>query len=111
MRPRGEISQALLQAARQGGPGTMRDLARRACVGFDAARYTVITMAQRGELKVVGTDRIEYAGMPYPKLVRIYEAAPGDDDVAVLDACPGGDGGADTAPFVDLENVFRHWQG
>lgn len=108
MRPRGEISRALLQAAQQ-GPGTMRDLARRAQVGFDAARYTVTIMAQRGELKVVGTDRIEYQGMPYPKLVRIYEAAP--DVVAVLDGSPSEPANGDSAPFVDLENVFRHWQG
>lgn len=49
MRPPGEISIALLTEARE-APGTVRDLAERAQVGYAAARYTASRLVQRGEL-------------------------------------------------------------
>lgn len=48
-RPRGEISEALLAAARH-GPCTVRELAARALVGRDAAAYTACRLVARGEL-------------------------------------------------------------
>jgi len=47
-RPRGEIAQALLNAAAK--PGTVRQLAHRSLVGLAAARWTASRMLVRGEL-------------------------------------------------------------
>lgn len=61
MRPRGEIRLALAQAAAQAtpeNPVTYADLARAACVGYDAARATAYNMAASGELVAVGTRRV-----------------------------------------------------
>lgn len=71
MRPGGEIRQALLCAAQQ-GPGTLRQLAQRAQVGFDAARDTVGNMSRSGVLRKVGVERVEYVN----RLVHVYEAVP-----------------------------------
>jgi len=73
MRPRGEIRRALGQAAweaavdhavRGARAPTFRDLARRACVGFGAARQTVKDMARAGELQRVGQARVEGSRRP-----------------------------------------------
>jgi hypothetical protein len=48
-RPLGEVSMALLSAARQ-GPATVRQLAERGCVGFDAARLTAPRLLRSGAL-------------------------------------------------------------
>ena len=60
MRPRGEVRQALGNAAELIGPrgGSFREYAQQACVGFDAARQTLRDMARAGELAVVGTARV-----------------------------------------------------
>lgn len=63
MRPRGEIRLALGDAAWQvarerAEGGTWRELAQRACVGFDAAKQTVKDMARAGELVITGTARV-----------------------------------------------------
>jgi hypothetical protein len=61
MRPRGEIRQALAQAAtelaRDRDGATWRDLAERACVGYLVARRTVENMARAGELQLVGHEK------------------------------------------------------
>lgn len=60
MRPRGmfgDVSQALLRAARDAGRGTVRDLARRAKVGMPSARYTASRLVSAGELVVVEHGR------------------------------------------------------
>ena len=67
-RPRGEIRQALGQAAAalvqaQGG-ATWRDLAVQACVGYAKAREVVRDMARAGELQAVGEVRVEHARRP-----------------------------------------------
>lgn len=70
MRPRGEIRQALGQAAvalvaEQGGIGaTWRDMAARAQVGYAKARQTVRDMARAGELQAVDSVRVPPARRP-----------------------------------------------
>ena len=51
-RPLGEISLALLSAA-QARPGTVRDLAQRACVGYDTARFKAKDLVRMGALQPV----------------------------------------------------------
>lgn len=63
MRPRGELSQALVKAATQ-GPGAVRTLAARAQVGYSAARYTASRMVDRGELVVLEAGRPALLGVP-----------------------------------------------
>lgn len=58
MRPRGthgEIARAMWHAA--DAPATVRELAQRAQVGYQAARYTASRMVDRGELEVVASGR------------------------------------------------------
>jgi hypothetical protein len=56
-RPAGDLSLALLSAAAQSGPATVRDLAERACVGYAAARYTASRLVSRGELVALHQGR------------------------------------------------------
>lgn len=65
MRPRGEIREALAQAAgvlaqRHGG-GTWRDIAAAACVGFELGRHTIKNMVRAGELQRVRPIRVEWS--------------------------------------------------
>lgn len=53
-RHRGELSQALLTAA-EAGPGTVKELADRACVGRHVSRYTCSRLLSAGHL--VEVDR------------------------------------------------------
>lgn len=62
-RPRGEVSIALLEAARQ-GPGTVVDLAARAQVGRHAARYTASRLVTRGELVALNAGRPAMLALP-----------------------------------------------
>lgn len=68
MRPPGEIHQALLDAARQ-GPGTLRELAQRSQVSWQAARETVPYLSRSGKLRVVGEKHVNYRN----RLVQVYE--------------------------------------
>jgi hypothetical protein len=63
MRPRGELSQALVKAAAS-GPAPVRALAERAQVGYSAARYTASRMVDRGELVVLEAGRPALLGVP-----------------------------------------------
>lgn len=56
-RPAGEVGLAMLSAVAQGGPGTVRDLAERACVGYAAARYTASRLVSRGALVALSAGR------------------------------------------------------
>lgn len=47
MRPMGEISLKMLEALAL-GPAPVRELAQRAQVGFDVARYTATRLVERG---------------------------------------------------------------
>lgn len=97
MRPTGEIHQALLAAAEQ-GPGTMRDLARRAQVGFDAATHTVKYMARCGALKVVDATHVSYCN----RLVNVYELVPDAPALPEQQPTPGWD----DPVFYDLQNIW-----
>lgn len=71
-RPAGDVRMALAVAAAQ-GPGTLRELAQRSQVGFDAARRTIGNMcrATPQQLRVVGERHVCYRN----KLVQVYELA------------------------------------
>lgn len=65
-RPRGsygEVTLALLRAA-EGGPCTVRELAARACVGFDAADRKASVLLQRGDLVALCDQRPRILGLP-----------------------------------------------
>lgn len=63
MRPVGDISMAMCKAA-EIGPGTVRDLACRAQVGYGLARCTATRLVQRGDLMVVGAQRPMVLAVP-----------------------------------------------
>ena len=67
-RPRGEVRQALGNAARElatlGGGAHWRDIAAHAQVGFKLAKTTVRDMARAGELAPVGQVRTPHARRP-----------------------------------------------
>ena len=67
-RPMGEISQALLAAAQQ-GPGTLRELAARSQVGWEAARHTLPNLSRAGALRVVDERHVAYRN----RLVHVYD--------------------------------------
>lgn len=70
-RPRGEVRQALANAAHVVGPdgATWRALAQRACVGFEVARATVENMVAAGELIAVGQAREPGVSRPMNRYV------------------------------------------
>lgn len=63
MRPVGEIARAMRQAAEK-GPGTVRDLAQRAQVGYAVAATTATRLVQRGQLVVVNEQRPMVLSVP-----------------------------------------------
>lgn len=67
-RPASEVSQALIQAARDlardGGGATLAELAGRACVSREAARQHVPKLKSRGHLQQVGERRVDYRNRP-----------------------------------------------
>lgn len=67
-RPRGEIREAIVQAAQQlqaeQGGANWREMAQRACVGYDKARQTVRDMVKVGELQPCGQERVAHARRP-----------------------------------------------
>lgn len=72
-RPMGEIALVLRSAAVQ--PGTVRQLAERAQVGYDSARYTASRLIDRGELVVLD-------GNARPAVLVAADAAPAAAPVA-----------------------------
>lgn len=63
MRPRGEVAEALLQAALQ-GPATVRELCVRARVAYAVGRYTASRLVARGELVERGQGRPAVLALP-----------------------------------------------
>lgn len=59
----GEIGKALVSAADH-GPGTVRQLAERMCVGYDAARYTASRLVSAGALVRVSAQRPALLALP-----------------------------------------------
>lgn len=98
MRPPGEISLAILQAASElarvddtgesRGP-TLRELAHKACVGMDAARATVHNLRERGRLRRVAERRVPYRNRP------VVEYAPAESSEA--------------DETIDVASVFAVW--
>lgn len=92
MRPPGEISLALLGAARElctpDQCPTLHELATHAQVGKDAAEATVKNMTRHGRMRIVRTRKVAYRNKP------VAEYAPADDVPA------------DGAGFVDLGQVI-----
>lgn len=52
----GEVASAMVSAAAV-GPGTVAELAARACVGYDAARYTASRLVSSGALVALSAGR------------------------------------------------------
>lgn len=52
----GELASALLHAAAS-SPGTVADLAERACVGYDAARFKASALVRSGALVPLSDSR------------------------------------------------------
>lgn len=55
-RPMGELASALLHAAAS-SPGTVAELAERACVGYDAARFKASALVRSGALVPLSDSR------------------------------------------------------
>lgn len=81
MRPRGDITAALVCAAAR-GPGAVRELAARAQVGYAVARYTASRMVTRGELVVVNDTRPQQLAVPGLPMAHGCAAADGQGVVA-----------------------------
>jgi DNA-binding transcriptional regulator YhcF (GntR family) len=68
LRPAGEITRALLDAARelrtQDQAPTLAELAAHAQVGYQAANNTVKNLKRRGRLRIVRTRRVGYVNKP-----------------------------------------------
>ncbi len=62
-RPPGDVSRALVSAA-QHGPAPVRELAARAQVGFDAARYKAKYLVRAGLLVPLTDERPRVLGLP-----------------------------------------------
>lgn len=73
---------------------TLRDLAERANVGYDSARYMVPKLAAAGELQAAGELRVDYRNRP----VMLYQRPP----------APGGNEGLS---IVDLQLMRQSWPG
>jgi hypothetical protein len=98
MRPAGEISAAIMQAASdlervddagvRHGP-TLRELAHKACVGTRAAVDTVKNLRRAGKLEAVADRRVAYRSRP------------------VKEWAPSRDGPSDEV--IDVASVFAVW--
>jgi hypothetical protein len=86
-RPTGEIALAILAEARI-RPGTVRELAARACVGSRHARYTCSRLQSAGRLVPITKTRPAVLGIPAPKAADVCTVigSTGADLAAVLGA-------------------------
>lgn len=91
-RPRGEISNLLLQCLREGG-GTSREIAQRTVMSYGAAVRGLDNMVTRGEVVKVGSVRRPGVKRPVP----VYELAP----VALESAEPTG---------IHLQRLLSSWR-
>jgi len=107
MRPKGEISLAMLQAAHSikreraaSGQGpTLAELVARAQVGYKAARATVANLKRAGHLEIVGTRRVPGRNRPVAEYAPAVKAEP--KVLSVEDVQGGG--------WVDLSNCISDW--
>ena len=92
-RPFGEVSLALLGAARV-GPGTVVQLAERACVGYATARYTASRLVSTGVLARAADQR--------PAVLCVPHAAPDAPPAQWWGSCLGLPSGAAPGGFEDI---------
>lgn len=82
MRPMGEISLALLGAARElctpEQCPTLAELAAHAQVGYDAANNTVKNLRRHGALRIVRKRRVAYVNKPVAEYEPVQAAADAD---------------------------------
>lgn len=87
MRPPGEISLALLGAARElctpDQCPTLPELAAHAQVGYDAAQTTLKNMTRHGRMRIVRTRKVAYRNKPVAEYAPAEEAA--DQDAGFVD--------------------------
>lgn len=104
MRPAGEVSLALLQAAHairreraaSGQGATLRELVHRSQVGYQVARDLVPKLKSGGKLKIIGTRRVPGRNRPVAEYAPVVsEAAPAD--------VPSG------PCWVDLSGCLKSW--
>ncbi len=57
MRPPGEIRTVILSTVRAAGPMTLRDIAERSQVGYEAARRTLDNAVRGDALQIVGHEK------------------------------------------------------
>jgi len=103
MRPTGEVSLAMLQAAHairreratSGQGPTLAELVARSQVGYKVARATVSNLKRAGHLEIVGTRRVPGRNRP------VAEYAPATSSGEDLQG--GGPG------WVDLGNCLNAW--
>lgn len=98
MRPAGEVGLAILRAVAdlehevagmRRGP-TLTELARKACVGVQAARRTVDNLRRAGKLVPVAERKVEYRNRPVAEYAVKRNAETVDE-------------------FVDVGSVFGMW--
>lgn len=80
MRQPGEVTQALLSAARElrqpERAATLSELADRACIGRQTARYSVQNLRRAGHLEIVRERRVEYRNRPVAEYAPVAPASP-----------------------------------
>lgn len=104
-RPMGEIAAALLCAAAR-SPGTVAQLAERACVGYDAARFKASALVRRGALVPLTDARPRVLAAAVPEVQEPAEEGGGLRElprgfwahVAATLAAAGEDGEGDAMP-------------
>lgn len=87
MRPAGEVRLALIQAAQDivreiGQPGrgpTLKEIYTRAQVGSDCARNLVPKIKKAGDLRIVGTRRVDYRNRPVSEYAPAAAVQESDD--------------------------------
>jgi hypothetical protein len=72
MRPAGEVRSVIADALRQVGPMTLRDIAERCQVGYDACRRTLDNMVRGRAVHIVGSEKREHCD----KWVALYDLVP-----------------------------------
>jgi HEAT repeat protein len=83
MRPAGEVRSVIADALRQVGPMTLRDIAERSQVGYDACRRTLDNMVRALAVHIVGYEKREHCD----KWVALYDLVP--DPETCSDATSG----------------------
>ena len=94
MRPAGDIRLALLEAVQERPGSTMRELAARAQVGLDSARWAINNMRRSGCVRRGGERAVPHHNRP---VATWYPVAANDEPFELRsDPC-------------ELENALRRW--